>query len=85
MSEPKNLILEQLSLLRNEAKAHGAKMDEQFQAIHLRLHSIEERLTRVERAILTIHSDIGLIHSRLDSRNGRENGTERRLEFREGA
>ena len=31
-----NLILEHLKLLRNEVKAQGIKMDEQFESIRLR-------------------------------------------------
>ena len=46
-----NPILEHLKLLRNEVKAHGVKMDDQFESIRLRLSSIERQMER-------IHTDI---------------------------
>ena len=80
-----NLVLEHLRLLRNEVRDQGAKMDEQFQTIRLRLGSIEERLTLLERAVINIHGDMGAVNTRLDSLDSRVDRIERRLELREEA
>jgi predicted nucleic acid-binding Zn-ribbon protein len=78
-----NLLLEQLRLLRNEVKSQGIKSDEQFQTLALRLSSIEERLTLLERAVINIHGDIGAVHVRLDRLDGRTSRIERRLDLNE--
>jgi len=69
-----NLILEHLRLLRNEVKAQGIKMDEQFEAVRLRLSSIEGQMAG-------IHADIAIMHGRMDKFEGRLDRIERRLEL----
>ena len=70
-----NLILEHLKMLRNEVKAQGIKMDEQFDSIRLRLGSIESQLAG-------IHADVAVIHGRMDKFESRLDRIERRLELR---
>ncbi|MFM8333301.1 MAG: hypothetical protein ACKN9T_16610 [Candidatus Methylumidiphilus sp.] len=69
-----NLILEHLKLLRNEVKAQGVKMDEQFESIRLRLSSIEGQMAG-------IHADIAIMHGRMDKFESRLGRIERRLEL----
>jgi len=71
-----NLILEHLKLLRNEVKAQGIKMDEQFESVRLRLSSIEGQMAG-------IHSDIAIIHGRMDKLESRLDRIERGLELRD--
>ena len=69
-----NLILEHLKLLRNEVKAQGIKMDEQFESVRLRLSSIESQMAG-------IHTDIAIMNSRIDKFESRLDRIERRLEL----
>ncbi len=71
-----NLILEHLKLLRNEVKAQGIKMDEQFESVRLRLSSIEGQMAGM-------HADIAIIHGRMDRFESRLDRIERRLELRD--
>lgn len=71
-----NLILEHLKLLRSEVRAQGVKMDEQFESIRLRLSSIEGQMTG-------IHTDIAIVHNRMDRFETRFDHIERRLELSE--
>lgn len=78
-----NLILEHLRLLRNEVKAQGVKMDEQFEGIRLRLGSIESQLASLQREVAGLHGDVAIIHGRMDKFEARLDRIERRLELRE--
>lgn len=69
-----NLILEHLKSLRNEVKAQGVKMDEQFESVRLRLSSIEGQMAG-------IHADIAIIQSRMDKFESRFDRIERWLEL----
>ncbi|HLF96360.1 MAG TPA: hypothetical protein VI457_04375 [Methylococcaceae bacterium] len=71
-----NLILEHLKHLRNELKAQGIKMDDQFENVRLRLGSIESQLAG-------IHGDVAILHSRMDKIDSRLDRIERRLELAE--
>ncbi|WP_133716519.1 MULTISPECIES: hypothetical protein [Methylocaldum] len=71
-----DLILEHLRALRNEVRAQGVKMDEQFETVRLRLGSIETQL-------VGIHSDVAVLHARMDKFESRLDRIERRLEIRE--
>jgi len=48
----------------------------------LRLGSVEERLTLVERGVVNIHGDNVAVHNRLDRLDARVERIERRLELR---
>ena len=69
-----NIILEHLRLLRNDIKAHGIKMEEQFEGVKLRLGSMESQLAG-------IHGDVAILHSRMDKIETRLDRIERRLEL----
>jgi tetrahydromethanopterin S-methyltransferase subunit G len=69
-----SLILEHLKMLRNEVKAQGVKMDEQFESIRLRLSSIESQMAG-------IHADIAIMNGRMDRFESRLDRIERRLEL----
>lgn len=71
-----NLILEHLRNLRNEVRAQGVKMDEQFEGVRLRLSSMENQLAG-------LRADVAGIHLRMDKFETRMDRIERRLELRE--
>jgi len=76
MDNVENLVLEHLRLLRNEVKAQGLKMDEQFEGVRARLSSIEGQLAGV-------HGDIAGLQVRMDHFENRLDRIERRLELRD--
>jgi len=78
-----DLILEMLKGLRNDVKAQGAKMDEQFEQVRLRLGSIETQLATLQREVAGLHGDMAIVHGRIDRLEGPLDRIERRLELRE--
>lgn len=69
-----NLVLEFLRALRNEVKANGQRMDEQFQIVFHRLASMEGQM-------VGIHSDIAGLQLRLDRLDARLIRIEHRLDL----
>lgn len=67
-----NLILEHLRHVRGRID----KLSDDMDTFKLRMQSLDERLTLVERAVVNIHSDLAVVHSRFDR-------IERRLDLRE--
>jgi predicted nucleic acid-binding Zn-ribbon protein len=78
-----NLILEMLKARRNEVKALGVKMDEQFESVRLRLGSMESHLAGLQREVAGIHADVAIVHGRMDKLETRLDRIERRLELRD--
>lgn len=65
-----NLILEQLRLIRAKLDQHS----EEFQALKLRMSSMETQMANV-------HSDLAILHGRIDKVEQRLDRIERRLEL----
>ena len=50
-SEPTNLVLEQLRLMRAETKARFDAVDARFDAVDARFNEVDQKFTRIEREL----------------------------------
>ena len=50
-SEPTNLVLEQLRLMRAETKARFDSMEARFDAVDARFNAVDQKVERIEREL----------------------------------
>ena len=72
-----NLILEHLRALRGGQD----RLEAEIREVKMRLTSIEERSTLVEKGIANVHGDLAILQLRMDRQGDRLDRIEKRLEL----